>query len=133
MPDKFSKEIRSKIMSRIRSKDTKPEIAIRKILWSKGKRYRVHDRTIFGTPDISNRSKKATVFIDGCFWHGCNRCCKQPLSNTSYWKRKIGINIERRRKVVSRLGTDGWKILEFWEHDVDENPYAVAEKIAQIL
>ena len=67
VPDKFSKKTRSRIMSSIRSKNTKPELQIRKAVWALGKRYRIYDRTVFGTADMSNRSKKVAVFIDGCF------------------------------------------------------------------
>lgn len=133
MPDKFSKEVRSKIMSSIRSKNTQPELVIRKMIWSKGKRYRIHDRTVYGTPDISNRRKKLAVFIDGCFWHGCRKCSTVPQTNTSFWKKKISDNRKRRKKVVSKLKLDGWNMMEFWEHDVKENPNLVASKISGLL
>ena len=133
VPDKFSKEVRSKIMSSIRSKNTQPEIVIRKLIWSKGKRYRIHDRTVYGTPDISNRRKKLAVFIDGCFWHGCKKCCTVPQTNTSFWKKKISNNRKRREKVASKLKFDGWKMMEFWEHEVKEYPSQVAYKISRLL
>lgn len=71
MADTVSPETRSRMMSKIRSKNTKPEMAVRRTLWKSGLRYRVHDRTLPGTPDISNKRKRLAVFVDGCFWHGC--------------------------------------------------------------
>jgi len=133
MPDKFSKEIRSKIMSSIRGKNTKPELAVRKILWTSGKRYRVHDKSVFGTPDISNKSKKVAVFIDGCFWHGCSRCYKEPKSNTEYWRSKITRNKNRRKLVRSKLREQGFTMLQFWEHQVLSNPDKVVEGISRYL
>ena len=133
MPDRFSKDIRSKIMSSIRSKNTQPELLVRKLIWSSGKRYRVHDRTVYGTPDISHKGKKLAIFIDGCFWHGCRKCTAIPQTNTAFWRKKINDNRKRRKKVVSKLKLDGWKMMEFWEHDVKENPNLVASKISGLL
>lgn len=120
-------------MSAIRSKNTQPEIIIRKILWSMGKRYRIHDRSILGTPDISHKGKKLAVFIDGCFWHGCRKCCDVPRTNTKFWRKKISDNKNRRRKVVVNLKHDGWNLLVFWEHEVKTNPNEVASKISKLL
>lgn len=129
MADKFSKQVRSKIMSSIRSKNTKPEVTIRKMLWQTGKRYRIHDKTVFGTPDISNKSKNLAIFIDGCFWHGCSRCYKEPKSNTAFWRSKISRNQKRRKIVRSGLRKQGVTVLQFWEHDVISNPKTVIGKI----
>jgi len=127
--DNLSREKRSKVMSSIRGKDTRPELAIRKLLWKKGIRYRKHDRTVYGTPDISNKSRKVAVFIDGCFWHGCNRCYKEPTTNVEFWRNKINRNKERRRKVKWRLKNLGWNVIELWEHQIVKNPATAAEKI----
>lgn len=133
MADRFSKQVRSKIMSSIRGKNTKPEVTIRKMLWQLGKRYRIHDKTVFGTPDISNKSKNLAIFIDGCFWHGCKRCYKEPKSNTDYWRNKIMNNKKRRKLVRSKLRRKGVTILQFWEHRVLLNPQAVTKKISSYL
>jgi len=133
LPDKFSKETRSRIMSSIRSKNTKPEIQIRKGVWALGKRYRIHDKTVFGTPDMSNRSKKVAVFIDGCFWHGCSRCYTEPKTNTKFWRDKITTNRDRRKKVTAELRKDNWKIMQFWEHQVKKNSEKITLKIAENL
>ena len=79
MTDNLDRIKRSKIMSSIRGKNTRPELLIRKIIWSSGKRYRIHDKTVYGRPDISNKKRKIAVFIDGCFWHGCKQCYKEPM------------------------------------------------------
>ncbi len=133
MTDNLTKEKRSKVMASIRGKNTKPELAVRKILWSNGLRYRIHDNTVFGKPDISNKKKKLAVFIDGCFWHGCNRCYKEPKSNVGFWKNKIIKNKQRRIKVRRELRKNGWKIIEFWEHEIINNPEKTASKIGKIL
>jgi len=133
MPDRFSKEVRSRIMSSIRGKNTKPELIVRKLLWSMGKRYRIHDSSVFGSPDISNKSRNVAIFIDGCFWHGCRRCYKEPKSNTEFWRKKIAKNRDRRKLVKSRLGKDRVTILQFWEHEVLSEPAKVTDKISAFL
>lgn len=133
MADNLSREKRSKVMASIKGKNTKPELLIRKILWSKNKRYRIHDKTIFGTPDISNKRKKIAVFIDGCFWHGCKSCYKEPLTNVEYWRNKIEHNKKRRLLVTENLHSDKWRVLEFWEHEVIQKPQKVANEISRFL
>lgn len=133
MTDNLSKEMRSKVMASIKGKNTKPELLIRKILWAKGKRYRIHDRTVTGTPDISNKTKKIAIFIDGCFWHGCSRCYIQPKSNVEYWKKKIIKNNQRRQYIRKKLALDGWHILEFWEHEIIEMPTVVEKEIVKYI
>jgi len=116
-------------MASIQGKNTRPEITIRKMLWQKGLRYRIHNKTIFGTPDISIKKKKLAVFIDGCFWHGCKRCYEEPKSNVKFWRKKIKDNRKRRTDVKSRLKSEGWKIIEMWEHEINDNPKKTAEQI----
>ena len=120
-------------MSSIRGKNTRPEVSIRKLLWQRGKRYRIHDSSVFGTPDISNKSKNVAVFIDGCFWHGCKRCYKEPKSNTKFWRNKLSKNQKRRKLVISRLRKDGVTILQFWEHQVISDPQTVVKRISRLL
>ena len=116
-------------MSSIRGKNTKPEIAIRKLLWSKGIRYRIHNRSIFGTPDIAIKKNKLAIFVDGCFWHGCRKCYREPKTNVEYWRNKILNNKKRRKNVKSALKSEGWNILEFWEHEIKSNPEKISTKI----
>lgn len=129
MVDRVSAETRSRMMSRIRSKDTKPEIAVRRILWGAGLRYRLHDRTLPGTPDMSNKGRRLAVFVDGCFWHGCPACYTEPKTNTAFWRGKMSRNRKRREDVRKRLKGMGFHVVEIWEHEVSDNPEAVPAKI----
>ena len=115
--DKFSAVTRSRIMSRIRSKDTEPEMAVRRTLWARGLRYRVHDRTLPGTPDVSSKRRRLAVFVDGCFWHGCPKCYVEPKTNTSFWREKVRRNCARREEVRARLEALGFRVVEIWEHE----------------
>ena len=117
MPDKFSPEIRSKIMRSIKSKDTKPEIILRSALWRRGWRYRLNT-DILGKPDIVFRNYKILIFVDGCFWHKCPKCYKPPKSNTDYWLKKLQRNVERDIKYNRELREKGWNVLRFWEHEI---------------
>ena len=123
--DKITKNQRSAIMSKIRSKNTLPELAVRKALWKEGLRYKIHDKSITGIPDISNKSKKIAIFIDGCFWHGCPVCYNKPKSNVAYWEKKLEYNKSRRSEVKKKLTGDGWQILEFWECEITNNLEAI--------
>jgi DNA mismatch endonuclease, patch repair protein len=116
LPDRISKQVRSRIMSSIRSKDTKPEIAIRRALWMKGYRY----RTQFGAEkiDIAFLSRKIAIFVDGCFWHGCPTHSNQPKTNQGYWFPKLKKNIQRDIETNARLKAQGWTVLRFWEHEI---------------
>ena len=125
----MSKEKRSLTMSKIRSQNTSPEILLRRLLWKQGMRFRIHDKTIFGTPDISNKSRNVAVFVDGCFWHGCRRCYVEPKSNIKYWREKILRNRERRKKVLRNLNRGNWKIIQVWEHELKTNPQKILEKV----
>ena len=124
MADKFTKEVRSKIMSKIRGKDTKPEIFLRKVLFRSGYRYSLKHRFKENNfrPDIVMVSRKICIFVDGCFWHGCPRCYKEPKSNRDYWVPKINRNIERDKEQNEYLKRNGWKVIRVWEHDLKENP-----------
>lgn len=129
----FSKEARRKIMSSIRGKNTKPELTIRKMLWASGKRYRIHDKTVFGIPDISSKKKKVAIFIDGCFWHGCKKCYKEPETNAEFWRKKISSNRSRRVTVLSILESEGWKVMQFWEHEINRHPKIVINRIRRVI
>ena len=130
MVDKFSKEKRSKIMSAIHSKDTKPELALRRALWAQGLKYRIH----YGKEkiDIAFPSRKVAVFVDGCFWHGCPMHSHIPKSNRNYWIPKLDKNKERAILKNERLRNLGWKVLHFWEHETNDLN-SIVEKIRQSL
>jgi len=119
MADAISKRKRSEIMSKIRSSGTKAEIALRCCLWRKGLRFRVKSK-LLGTPDVVFPSKKLAIFVDGCFWHKCPKHFRCPKSKIDYWKPKIERNALRDKKISKALRKDGWKVLRFWEHDVNK-------------
>lgn len=117
MADVFTRAKRSEIMSKIRSRDTAPELATRKTLRKLGLRFGVCRREIPGFPDIVLRKIKTTVFVHGCFWHqhsGCARC-SMPSSNRQYWRRKLARNVERFGQVKKVLLREGWRVMIVWE------------------
>ena len=109
---------RSEQMARIRSGDTGPELALRRLLWREGFRYRVRPG-IPGRPDVAFISRRIAVFVDGCFWHGCPEHYATPGTNTPFWKAKISRNIARDEEVNRQLQELGWTVLRFWEHDIE--------------
>ncbi|MER6849985.1 very short patch repair endonuclease [Streptomyces flaveolus] len=117
-------------MSRQGSRDTAPEIAVRKLLHSAGLRYRVNV-PVPGMPrrtiDIVFGRAKVAVFTDGCFWHGCPQHATQPKSNAEWWRRKLDRNMARDRETTEHLTEAGWTVLRFWEH---EDPVEVAARVA---
>ena len=134
MVDHISEERRSWNMSRIRSKNTKPEIAVRKMLHQRGIRYRLHAKDLPGKPDLSNKKKKFTVFVNGCFWHqheGCKRA-NIPKSNKDYWIPKLDKNVEKQRKNLALLNKMGFKTYVVWECELNdiENNKALMEIVS---
>ena len=118
--DRVSKEKRSDIMSRVRSKNTKPEEMVRKYLFSHGFRYRKNDGRYPGHPDIVLPKYKTVVFVHGCFWHrhpGCSRATT-PSTNQEYWLKKFERNIERDRKERQQLEDMGWHVIVVWECEI---------------
>lgn len=117
MADVLDPKQRSQRMSLIKWKDTKPEMVIRKYLFSKGLRYRLHNKKLPGKPDIVLKKYKTVVFINGCFWHGHKDCkyFKMPKSNEFFWEQKINRN--RARDIANEfvLQTEGWKVIRIWE------------------
>lgn len=115
--DKLSKERRSQIMSRIRGKDTSPEMKVRSLVHRLGYRYRLHYEKLPGKPDLAFPIRKKVIFIHGCFWHGHEGCSKGrlPKSNLEYWEPKIARNKERDRENMKSISSDGWRILTVWQ------------------
>nr|MBQ4454532.1 DNA mismatch endonuclease Vsr [Clostridia bacterium] len=116
MADNHSKEERRRNMAHIRSNNTKPEVAVRKYLFSKGFRYRINVRSLPGCPDIVLPKYKTVVFVNGCFWHkhNCSRFV-WPSSNREYWEPKILRNVERDGKNQKQLAELGWHVIVIWE------------------
>lgn len=120
-------------MSRIRGKNTSPELKLRKMLWESGIRgYRVHYK-LPGKPDIVFTRKKVVVFVDGCFWHKCPVCFRPPETNAEFWDEKLQKNVERDLKVTKELEDLGWTVLRFWEHEVKKTPEDVVARILLAL
>ncbi|MDX9768600.1 MAG: DNA mismatch endonuclease Vsr [Ectothiorhodospiraceae bacterium] len=108
---------RSERMARVRGRDTKPEIAVRKLLFSMGYRYRLHDKLLPGTPDIVLPSRRKIILVHGCFWHrhsGC-RLARMPKSRKAFWSAKLENNRLRDGRVKSRLRRLGWSVATVWE------------------
>ncbi len=117
MSDVVSSEIRSRMMSGIRGKDTKPELTVRKALFAAGFRFRLHRRDLPGVPDVVLPGKRVAIFVHGCFWHmhaGCKNA-KLPSSRQDFWREKLGRNIERDKKNIDALIDQGWRVLVVWE------------------
>ena len=130
--DVMTPEQRSRCMSRIRGKNTGPEMLLRKALWSRGLRYRIHYK-ITGSPDIVFPGKKIAIFVDGCFWHGCPEHGSRPKKNSEFWEKKISKNRSRDQKVTKELSASGWHVLRFWEHEIKNDLDSVIQKIDSVL
>lgn len=116
MADVHSKEQRSYNMSRIKGKDTKPELLVRKFLHAQSFRYRLHVKDLPGKPDIVLPKYKTVIFIHGCFWHGHKNCkyFKIPQTRTEWWLNKINTNKVNDEKAVKELRKEGWKVIVIW-------------------
>jgi DNA mismatch endonuclease (patch repair protein) len=117
--DIYQKQKRSEIMSKISGKETKPEILVRKHLFSQGFRYRKNVKDLPGKPDIVLPKYKTIIFIHGCFWHG--HTCKRgalPETNFEFWKEKIGKNVERDERNILELKQKGWHVIVIWQCEI---------------
>lgn len=137
MADIYDKEKRSEIMSHIRGKNTKPEVALRKALFSQGFRYRINDKRLPGKPDIVLPKYKTAIFIHGCFWHGHEGCiyAYTPKTNTEFWVQKVQGNKERDTRIQTLLETQGWNVIVVWECEIKgrEQLFEVASQISAKL
>jgi len=123
MADVHSKSQRSYNMSMIKGKNTKPEIIIRKLLHSKGYRFRVHDKKLPGKPDIVLKKYKTVINVHGCFWHG-HKGCRYfviPKTRTKWWIQKITLNKENDKRNKRRLMKLGWLVIDIWECQTKNN------------
>ncbi|QEZ45235.1 DNA mismatch endonuclease Vsr [Cupriavidus oxalaticus] len=114
--DPLTPQQRSERMSRIRSRDTKPEMCIRRLVHGMGYRYRLHRRGVPGTPDLVFSSRKKVIFVHGCFWHlhGCTHY-KMPQTRREFWLKKLEANVQRDQRVLLELANLGWESLVIWE------------------
>ena len=132
--DVHSPEKRSFNMSRIKGKDTRPELVIRKWLWANGYRYRLFRRDLAGRPDITLARYKAAIFVHGCFWHrhGC-RLTATPKTRASFWHAKFEQNVERDKRNIEELLKDGWRVMIIWECSIRNKASSLESVGEQIL
>lgn len=123
MTDTLSKEERSRVMAKVKSRDTKPEKKVRSLLFSLGFRFRLCQKNLPGKPDIVLKKYKTVVFVHGCFWHGHENCKKArvPKSNVEFWKNKIERNKQRFNEVAGQLRAQGWKVVVVWECEIEND------------
>lgn len=126
---------RSENMRRIRSKDTQPELALRRSLYSLGLRYRIHPRELPGKPDIVFKSKKLAVFVHGCFWHQHPGCIQasDPRTNRAYWVPKLQRNVQRDRDHIETLEAAGFRVVVLWECEIELDVEEARGKIISAL
>lgn len=134
MTDVFSRAKRSWIMSRVRGKDTSPELIVRSLAHCLGYRFRLHRSDLPGKPDLVFPSRHKVIFVHGCFWHGhgCARGNRIPKTNVSYWRNKIGRNVVRDRKHRRSLRNLGWGYLVIWECQI-KNSGKLASRLTGFL
>lgn len=121
MTDKMTPEQRHYCMSRIRSNDTKPEMTVRRFLWGHGYRYRLHKKSMPGTPDIVIRRLRVAIFINGCFWHGHTCRVSIPRTNAKFWHDKIERNKMRDLENGIKLRNAGWFVITIWECELKKS------------
>jgi len=129
------KESTSRTMSRIKAKNTKPELLLRKAMWKEGiKGYRLHWKKAPGKPDIAFPGRKIAIFVHGCFWHRCPHCGPSlPKTHKDFWKDKFKKNKERDKKKINDLQEDGWKVIIIWECKIKKNIEDCLNKIREVL
>jgi|ERR1035441_8571135 DNA mismatch endonuclease (patch repair protein) len=128
MPDVLTAAQRRLCMSRIRGRNTRPEVALRSALFRRGLRFRIHPR-LPGRPDIVFSGARLVIFVDGCFWHGCPKHATAPKANAGFWRRKLMRNVKRDSEVNSELRGAGWRVYRVWEHEIESDPGRPASRI----
>lgn len=132
--DVFDPAKRSAVMRQVKSRDTTPELKVRKALTALGARYRLHRKDLPGNPDIVLPGRKLVIFIHGCFWHGhdCARGARVPKTNRDYWIAKVGRNLARDDAAREALAALGWRVETVWECDL-RDAAALHERLAGLL
>ncbi len=128
--DNLSKKQRSNCMSRIKKEWTKQEILVHNVLKGNKIKHKMHPK-INGSPDLILQNKRLAVFLNGCFWHKCKKCYKEPKSNKVYWIPKINRNVSRDKENALALRRNGWKVVSLWEHQVNQNVEKALNKICE--
>lgn len=132
--DKLDKESRSRLMAKVKSKNTGLEKAVRSLLHSLGFRFRLHRRGLPGTPDVILPKYRTVILAHGCFWHrhpGC-KLAATPASNTDFWREKFAKNVERDARQIAALEQAGWKVMVVWECELKETPRLAARLIEEL-
>lgn len=122
-----SPAVRRRTMQAVKSKDTSPEMRVRRLLHARGYRYRLHGKELPGRPDLVFPGRRKVIFVHGCFWHGhdCARGARVPKSNTAYWVGKVGRNRARDVRTRGQLKAAGWKVLTLWECELKDEASAL--------
>ncbi len=120
--DVFTPEQRSRVMARVKGKDTKPELKVRRLAHALGYRFRLQRKDLPGTPDLTFPGRRKVIFVHGCFWHGhdCARGTRKPKQNAEYWAAKIARNCERDADAMTALEAQGWSVLTVWECEMKD-------------
>jgi DNA mismatch endonuclease (patch repair protein) len=134
MVDRLSPKRRSALMSKVRSKNTSPEIRVRKLLHALGYRFRVHKADLPGKPDIVLSAHRKIILVHGCFWHRHPRCAKasMPKSRIAFWRAKFDRNVERDKAIKRKLRRLGWKVLTLWECQT-KKPHVLESQLAKFM
>ncbi|MDQ2785165.1 MAG: DNA mismatch endonuclease Vsr [Chloroflexota bacterium] len=130
MPDVYDTQTRSRVMRSVKSRDTKPEMRVRRTLHAMGYRFRLHRGDLPGKPDITLPRYRTVLFVHGCFWHQHEACerAERPTSNTAYWQKKLSRNVERDYANRLALEVAGWYVVTVWECEIDS-----AKNLADLL
>jgi DNA mismatch endonuclease, patch repair protein len=129
----YTTKQRSKTMSRIKGKNSKPEVLLRKALWAKNIRFRLHRKDLIGKPDLVIEKFKLAVFVDGDFWHGYQWDKTKPRVNKDFWVPKIERNMQRDQFVKEKLTEMGYTVMRFWEHEIKMNIKACVNQVLLYL
>lgn len=134
MTDAIDRQRRSENMAAIKRKDTTIEQTLRSALWASGLRgYRLDVAAVPGRPDIVFSRGRVAIFVDGCFWHRCPECYREPKSNTDYWRAKAERNVTRDRAVDQELLSAGWQVVRLWEHEIERDLSGCVVRIRSAL
>jgi DNA mismatch endonuclease (patch repair protein) len=133
MPERLTPVERSRVMRAIRSRDTGPELLVRRLVHGLGYRFRLYRRDLPGTPDVVLPRHGRVIHVHGCFWHahGCRRR-KAPVNNAAFWRRKFAANVARDRRNLRRLRRAGWRVLTVWECQTRDVP-RLTERLRKFL
>lgn len=135
MADRISPEHRSWNMSRIRGKDTKPEMILRSLLHRAGFRYRLHDKRFPGKPDLLLPKYQTAIFVNGCYWHRHEGCRKAtiPRTNAAFWKKKFEDTVARDARKTSQIIEKGWRVITIWECEIEGDSAGIVESLRMKL